>query len=75
MIFTFAIVDGQIGNRSPIDGRFGNHDYRSALEAWDRQGEPQGWRPARQRLRGPDRQQEPSHRSNYRMPPPFWAPG
>lgn len=46
MIFTYAIVSGQIGDRWGVDRHWCYHSYdeaKAALDAWDGLGEPTGW--------------------------------
>lgn len=46
LLYTCAIVVGQIGDYVNTDDRWCYHtpeDARSALEAWDGTNEPQGW--------------------------------
>lgn len=46
LMFTAAIIIGRIGEDGEYDDRWCYHsveDARRALEAWDGEGEPQGW--------------------------------
>lgn len=59
LMFTWAIVTGNMGDRETYSDRWCYHDEdvaRAALEAWDGQGEPQGWHrhPISGRRRDPD---------------------
>lgn len=46
LFFTHAIIIGKIGDRFSYDDRWCYHSYEDALkalDAWDGEGEPEGW--------------------------------
>jgi hypothetical protein len=46
LMFTHAVVVGTIGDQNSIDDRWCYQNYeqaKTALDAWDGEGEPEGW--------------------------------
>lgn len=46
MLFTWSIMTGKIGDETNVDDRWCYHGLlsaKSALDAWDGKGEPDGW--------------------------------
>lgn len=59
--FTHAIITGRFGDDDSYDDRWCYHDYataKAALDAWDGEGEPNGWHrhPATGRRRDGERE-------------------